>query len=188
MAVDSKMIDVLERSSAFLEGHFQLSSGLHSDRYVEKFNLLQWPDCTAMVCSKIAAWGHSFRPRTVAGPTTGGILLAYEVGRQLGIRGIFAERDGEQGRSFKRGFRLDPNEAVMIVDDITSTGEAVRDTIAAVRKAGGRPVCAAVIVDRSGGKIEFDGVPFFAATEIVMQTWSREDCPLCTQGIPLEVT
>jgi orotate phosphoribosyltransferase len=92
MAVDTKTIEVLERSSALLNGHFQLSSGRHSDRCIEKFNLLQWPEYTEMVCSKISEWWRAFQPRTVAGPTTGGILLAYEVWRQLGVRGIFDVR------------------------------------------------------------------------------------------------
>jgi len=188
MAVDPEMVRALEDSGAFLQGHFQLSSGRHSDRYIEKFNLLQWPQYTEMVCRKMAEWGKQYAPRTIAGPTTGGVLLAYEVGRQLGLRGIFAERADEGGRSFQRDFTLEPGEPVMVVDDITSTGEAVADTIEAVRLAGGNPVCAAVIVDRSGGKIAFPGVPFFATTELEMQTWTPDECPLCPQGVPLKVT
>jgi orotate phosphoribosyltransferase len=189
MAVDPEMVEALEASGAFLQGHFQLSSGRHSDRYIEKFNLLQWPQYTEMVCRKMATWGREYEPTTIAGPTTGGLILAYEVGRQMGLRGIFAERASEGGRSFQRDFRLDPGERVMVVDDITSTGEAVADTIEAVRRAGGNPVCASVIVDRSGGKIEFSGVPFFATTELVMQTWAPDECPICKQGtIPLKVT
>ena len=181
MVVDAEVMEALTSSGAFLSGHFQLSSGRHSDAYVEKFNLLQWPQYTELVCRKMAAWGRDFGPVTVAGPTTGGVLLAYEVGRQLGLRGP------EGGRSFQRDFKLDPGERVMVVDDITSTGEAVVDTIEAVRKAGGEPVCAAVIVDRSGGKIDV-GIPLFAATEISMQTWAPDECPLCPQGIPLKIT
>lgn len=187
MVVDVEVMDALKASGAFLSGHFQLSSGRHSDAYVEKFNLLQWPPYTELVCRKMAEWGRDFGPRTVAGPTTGGVLLAYEVGRQLGLRGIFAERAPEGGRSFQRDFHLAPGEPVMVVDDITSTGEAVVDTIEAVRRAGGEPVCAAVIVDRSGGQIDV-GIPLFAATEISMQTWAPEDCPLCVQGAPLKIT
>jgi len=188
MAVDSVMVKALEDSGAFLQGHFQLSSGRHSDRYIEKFNLLQWPHYTELVCQKIAAWGGQHSPQTIAGPTTGGILLAYEVGRQLGVRGIFAERDPEGGRSFQRDFHVSPGERIMVVDDITSTGEAVLDTVEAVWKAGGVPVCAAVIVDRSGGKIEMGDLPFFATTELLMQTWAPDECPLCRDGVPLKVT
>lgn len=188
MAVDPEMVQALEDSGAFLQGHFQLSSGRHSDRYIEKFNLLQWPEHTEMVCKKMAAFGQAYAPQTIAGPTTGGVILAYEVGRQLGVRGIFAERAPEGGRSFQRGFELSPGERVMVVDDITSTGEAVFDTIEAVRRAGGEPVCASVIVDRSGGKIDFGAVPFFATTELSMQTWAPDECPLCQQGVALKVT
>lgn len=189
MAVDLEMVEALEASGAFLQGHFRLSSGRHSDRYIEKFNLLQWPRYTEMVCRKMATWGRQYGPTTVAGPTTGGLILAYEVARQMGLRGIFAERDPEGGRSFQRDFRLERGERVMVVDDVTSTGEAVADTIEAVRRAGGHPVCASVIVDRSGGKIEFPGVSFFATTELVMQTWAPDECPICRQGaIPLKIT
>lgn len=190
MAVDPEMIEALEASGAILSGHFQLSSGRHSDRYIEKFNLLQWPRYTEMVCRKMADWGREYAPRTIAGPTTGGILLAYEVGRQLGLRGIFAERDTGGGRSFQRDFHLEPGERVMVVDDITSTGEAVFDTIEAVRRAGGVPVCAAVVADRSNGAIDFGEVPFFAAThlDVEMQTWDAAECPLCVDGVPLKVT
>jgi orotate phosphoribosyltransferase len=183
------VLDALRDAGAFLEGHFQLSSGRHSDRYIEKFNLLQWPRYTELVCRKMADWGRPHAPETVAGPTTGGVLLAYEVARQLGVRGIFAERAPEGGRSFQRGFALRPGERVMVVDDVTSTGEAVLDTIEAVRRAGGEPVCAAVIADRSGGKIDF-GLPFYSTTDIPieMRTWTAEECPLCRQGVPLKIT
>ncbi|MEX1022991.1 MAG: orotate phosphoribosyltransferase [Dehalococcoidia bacterium] len=189
MAVDPEMVEALQASGAFLDGHFQLSSGRHSDRYIEKFNLLQWPPYTELVCRKMAEWGREYRPETVAGPTTGGVVLAYEVGRQLGLRGIFAERDPQGGRSFQRGFALRPGERVMVVEDITSTGEAVFDTIEAVRKAGGEAVCACVIADRSGGTIDF-GLPFFSTTDLTieMQTWTPDECPLCREGVPLKVT
>lgn len=189
MAVDPEIVKALEESGAFLKGHFALSSGRHSDRYIEKFLLLQWPEHTQEVCRKIAEWGRQFNPETIAGPTTGGILLSYEVGRQLGVRGIFAERDPQGGRHFQRDFRLQPGERVLVVDDITTSGEAVFDTIEAVRKAGGNPVAAAVIVDRSGGKIDFGSMPFFATTELEMQTWAPDECPICQEaGIPLKIT
>lgn len=120
------------------------------------------------------------------GPTTGGVIIAYEVARELGMRGVIAERD-EGGRSIGRHFRLEPGERVLVVDDVLTTGGSVRETLEAVRKAGGVPVGVAVMVDRSGGKLDF-GVPLFAATEVNMQTWDAADCPLCNQGIALEVT
>ena len=181
------MIAILTAAGAFLEGHFQLASGRHSDRYLEKFNLLQWPRYTELVCRKMAEASRRLEPQTVAGPTTGGILLAYEVGRQLGVRGIFCERDEKGGRSFQRDFHLEPGERVLVVDDVLTSGGSVRDTIDAVRAAAGEPVGVAVMVDRSRGATDF-GLPFFAATEVDMQTYDAGDCPLCREGVPLKIT
>lgn len=182
------MIAALTDAGAFLTGHFQLNSGRHSDRYLEKFNLLQWPRYTELVCHKMAEAGRTYSPQTVAGPTTGGVVLAYEVGRQLGLRGIFCERDPAGGRTFQRDFRLQPGERVMVVDDVMTSGESVFDTIGAVQKAGGVVTSVAVMVDRSGGKVDFGGTPFFAATEVEMQTWAPDECPLCREGVPLKIT
>ena len=128
-------------------------------------------------------------PQTVAAPTTGGVVLAYEVARQLGLRGIIAERnaDGSPGRSLQRDFRLDRGERVLVVDDVLTTGGSIRDTIDAVRQAGGEPVGVAVMVDRSGGRADF-GLPLFAATELDMQTFEADGCPLCDRGVPLTIT
>jgi orotate phosphoribosyltransferase len=173
----------LEATGAILSGHFQLNSGRHSDRYLEKFNLLQWPQHTEMVCRKMAEAMRHTHPQTVAGPTTGGVILAYEVGRQLGLRGIFAERLPEGGRAFQRDFRLEPGERVLVVDDVLTSGASVRETLEAVRAAGGAPVGVAV-----GGAVKFDGLPQFAATEFSLTTYAPEECPLCAQGVPLTVT
>lgn len=181
------MLDALEQTGAVLDGHFQLNSGRHSDRYIEKFNLLQWPTYTEQVCARMVAAATPLHPRTVVGPTTGGIVLAYEVARQMGLRGIFAERAPGGGRSLQRGFRLEPGEPVLVVDDILTSGESVNDTVAAVRAAGGTPVGVAVMVDRSGGALDF-GLPLFATTEVSMQLYDPDDCPLCRAEVPLTVT
>lgn len=181
------MLAALHDTGAFLEGHFQLNSGRHSAAYLEKFNLLQWPRYTELVCRKMADAMRKLAPRTVAGPTTGGVLLAYEVGRQLGVRGIFCERDEGGGRSFRRDFHLEPGERVLVVDDVLTSGLSVRDTIEAVRKTGGEPVGVAVVVDRSAGRAQF-GLPFFAATNVDMESYEPADCPLCARGVPLTIT
>lgn len=188
MAVDAEVMAALEAAGAVLNGHFRLNSGRHSDRYLEKFNLLQWPRYTQLVCAKMADAARALSPRTIAGPTTGGVILAYEVGRQLDLRGIFAERDAEGGRSFQRDFHLQPGERVYVVDDVMTSGESVFDTIGAVEKAGGTVVGVAVMVDRSGGRVDFGATPFFAATEVQMATWAAEECPLCRDGVPLTIT
>jgi len=181
-------VRALEEAGAFLEGHFQLASGRHSDRYLEKFNLLQWPPQTEVVCRKMADAARASNIEAVVGPTTGGVILAYEVARQLGLRGMIAERNEDgPGRSIQRDFHIEPGERVLVVDDVLTTGGSVRETLQAVRDAGGEPVAVAVMVDRSQGKVDF-GVPLFAATEVEMQTFEADDCPLCRSDVPLKIT
>jgi len=119
----------------------------------------------------------------VAGPTTGGILIAYEVARQLGVRGIFAEQHTE-GRTFKRGFTITPGERVLVVDDILTTGKSIYEVIAEVRKKEAEVIGVGVLVDRSQGGIDF-GVPLFSCHQTSIPTYSPEDCPLCAARIPL---
>ncbi len=187
-ASDPAVIAAFEESGAFLDGHFQLASGRHAGRYVEKFNLLQWPDRTAGICARLADAARDLDPQTVAGPTTGGVILAYELARQLGVRGIIAERreDGP-GRAIQRDFRLSPGERVLIADDVVTSGGSVHDTIEAVREAGGEPVGVTVLVDRSSGRADF-GLPFFAAATLDIESWEPADCPLCPEGVPLTIT
>ncbi len=187
-ASDPAVIAAFEESGAFLDGHFQLASGRHAGRYVEKFNLLQWPDRTAEICARLADAARDLDPQTVAGPTTGGVILAYELARQLGVRGIIAERreDGP-GRAIQRDFRLSPGERVLIADDVVTSGGSVHDTIEAVREAGGEPVGVTVLVDRSSGRADF-GLPFFAAATLDIESWAPADCPLCPEGVPLTIT
>ena len=182
------MIAAFDQTGAILHGHFKLNSGRHADRYLEKFNLLQWPQQTTVVCTKMAEGTRHLAPQTVAGPTTGGILLAYEIGRILGTRGIFAERNEEgPGRSFQRDFHLEPGERVLVVDDVLTSGASVRDTLDAVRAAGGEPVGVAVMVDRSAGRADVQGLPLFSATEIDLPTYEASECEQCKQGVALEV-
>jgi len=120
----------------------------------------------------------------VAAPTTGGIILAFETARQLGVRGIFAEKTGEKERAFKRSFNIEPGERVLIVDDIMTTGGSLRQTIAAVKKLGGNIVGVGILIDRSIQEMDF-GVPFFSCLRAEMVTYPPDDCPLCKAKIPL---
>jgi len=177
---------LLRRVGALLEGHFLLTSGRHSGLYIEKFRVLESPWHAESLCRLIA---DRFRPlniEVVAAPTTGGIIVAYEVARQLGRRGIFAEK-GPQGRAFGRGFHLGPGERTLVVDDVLTTGGSIREVIAAVREAGAEPVGVGVLVDRSGGRISFD-LPFFACLTLDIPSYAPEDCPLCARGLPLTAT
>jgi orotate phosphoribosyltransferase len=178
---------IFRDSGALREGHFLLSSGKHSPKYLEKFWVLQWPKHTERLCGAIAEWAGTvtLAVHTVAGPTTGGIILAHEVARQLGARAVYAERreDGT-GREFRRGFQLVERERVLVVDDIMTTGGSVQETIAAVRAAGGDVIAAAVLVDRSGGSAQL-GVPLHALWSLDIPTYDPAACPLCARGEPL---
>ena len=187
-APNPSVLEAVRETGALLEGHFQLASGVHSDRYLEKFNLLQWPGHTEDACRPLAEAARELAPSTIAGPTTGGVILAYEVARQLGLRGIIAERNPDgPGRRIQRDFRLDPGERVFVVDDVLTSGGSVRDTIEAVRLAGGEPLAVGVLVDRSAGRVTFD-VPLFASMVLDLATYQPDDCPLCRDGVPLTVT
>ncbi len=173
------------KSGAVLKGHFLLTSGRHSPVYWEKFQVLQYPEYTGQLCGMIADRFRGDSAQVVAGPTTGGIILAFETGRWLGVRSIFAEKkEGSSERSFRRGFAISPGERVLVVDDILTTGGSVREVLAAVQKLGGKVVGVGVLVDRSDSPVDF-GVPLFACHRSATVTYQPADCPLCRAGVPL---
>ncbi|MFH1651510.1 MAG: orotate phosphoribosyltransferase [Chloroflexota bacterium] len=175
--------EIFARAGAVLHGHFLLTSGLHSPVYWEKFQVLQYPQYTEQLCGMIADRFRDSGIRSVAGPTTGGIILAHEVARQLGVRAIYAEKEGNE-RTFRRGFRIDPGERILVVDDILTTGGSIREVIDAVRKRGGQVIGVAVLVDRTTRPIDF-GVPVFSCLHSETVTYAPAQCPLCAEGVPL---
>ncbi len=178
-----KTEEIFQKSGALLKGHFLLTSGLHSPVYWEKFRVLQFPSYTEPLCRMIADHFRSQNVQVVAGPTTGGIILAFEVARQLGVRGIFAEKEGEE-RSFRRGFTVNPDERVLIVDDILTTGSSIREVIAAVKKLRGNIIGIGVLVDRSEQATDF-GFPLFSCHRAATVAYRPEECPLCAAKVPL---
>jgi orotate phosphoribosyltransferase len=176
--------EIFEKSGAVLKGHFLLASGLHSPIYWEKFQVLQFPNYTEQLCGMIANHFRGQGIQVVAGPTTGGVILAHEVARQLGVRSIFAEKESPGERTFRRSFRIDVGAGVLVVDDILTTGGSIREVIAAVKKRGGEVVGIGVLVDRSQQKVEF-GVPLFYCHRSETITYAPEECPLCAAKIPL---
>lgn len=181
---EKEVEDLLIETSAIMEGHFLLTSGLHSPRYVEKFNVLQKPVYTEKLCRAMAEKFKDANIETVVGPVTGGILLAHETGKALGTRAIFTER--ENGKmTFRRGFTLHEGERVLIVEDIVTTGGSIREVIDVVKEHGGIPVAVSMLVDRSGGKATFGDVPSTALLRMDVQTYKPEECPLCKAGIPM---
>jgi orotate phosphoribosyltransferase len=177
---------VLEEIGALRSGHFLLASGRHSDQYVEKFELLRRPWLVEAVCAELIRRLPWSPVDVVAGPTTGGILLAYEVARQLGVPAAYAERadTGSLRRVFRRGTTFPAGARVLVVDDILTTGRSVRETLAAL---GIYPVVTlgvAVLVDRSTSPVNL-GVPLVALARLDIASWDATECPLCRAGTPL---
>ena len=176
--------EIFEKSGAILKGHFLLASGLHSPVYWEKFKVLQFPNYTERLCHMISNHFVKQGIQVVAGPTTGGIILAFEVAKQLGVRGIFAEKEGTTGRVFRQGFSINLGERVLIVDDILTTGGSIREVMAAVANQGGIIVGIGVLVDRAEQRVDF-GVPLFSCHRAITVTYAPANCPLCAKQIPL---
>lgn len=176
--------EIFEKAGALLKGHFLLASGLHSPEYWEKAKVLQYPEFTEILCRMIADRYRNEEIEVVAAPTTPGIIIAYEVARQLGVRGIFAEKADTGGRVFRRGFTIEPGERVLVVDDIFTTGGSIREVLNAVKELGGDIIGTGVLVDRSPEKVDL-GVPFFSCHKVDVTAYRPDDCPLCKEGVPL---
>ncbi len=181
------LLQQLEEIGALKKGHFLYASGKHGDTYVEKFNLLRNPQATSEVCRHFSDRFRDERIDVVVGPTTGGILLAFETARQLGVAAAYAERkgDGEAGREFRRDTTFEPGARVLVVDDILTTGGSVRETLAALEEQPVEVVAVGVLVDRSAGATTFGDVPLVAVASRKFDAWDAEECPLCKEGVPL---
>ena len=178
------LLDLFRRSGALLEGHFRLSSGLHSPGYLQSALVLQHPAHAERLGDAIAAATMSLRATVVLSPALGGVVIGQEVGRALGVRAIFAERqDGML--MLRRGFTLSESDRVLVVEDVLTTGGSTRETMQVARAAGAQVVGAAAIVDRSasgqGGAAL--GVPFHALLAMALPTYEPDKCPLCAQGL-----
>ncbi|MBR2216360.1 MAG: orotate phosphoribosyltransferase [Selenomonadaceae bacterium] len=181
---EQEVKDLLVKTGAIMDGHFLLTSGLHSPHYVEKFNVLQHPEYTQKLCEAMAEKFKDAAIDTVVGPVMGGVLLAHETGKALGTRAIFTER--ENGKmTFRRGFTLREGERVLIVEDIVTTGGSIKEVIEVVKSLRAIPVAVSMLVDRSGGKADFGDVPATALLRMNVETYTPEECPLCRQGIPM---
>lgn len=176
------ILDLFRTSGALLDGHFRLSSGLHSPGYLQCALVLQWPEHATRLGTGIAERVRELAPTVVLSPALGGIVIGQEVAKALGVRAIFAERhDG--GLTLRRGFSLDPIDRVLVVEDVVTTGGSTRETMAAATARGATVVGAASIIDRHGA-IDL-GVPFHALAQIALPTYDPAVCPLCGQGLPV---
>ena len=175
------VLKIYEESGALLSGHFLLTSGLHSDRYFEKFAVLQRPEKTELLAKEIARRFVNDGVEVVVGPAVGGILLAYEVAKALGTRFHFTER--ENGRmALRRGFAVKPGERVLVVEDVTTTGGSVQEVIDCVRAAGGEVIGVGLLFDRSEKGVDF-GVKTEALLRMPVRAYRPDECPLCKEGV-----
>ena len=180
--IEEKVLRIFKKCGAILEGHFLLSSGLHSSLYLEKFQVLQYPKYTSILCKELAEKFEKDNIEVVVGPVTGGIILAHEVARHLKTRAIFTER--ESGiMKLRRSFTIRKGERVLIVEDILTTGKSVKEVIEAIKEHSGEIVGVGILIDRSDGSANFN-VKTHALAKISIETYEPRTCPLCKNGIP----
>jgi orotate phosphoribosyltransferase len=176
-----QVLKLLETAGAIRQGHFELSSGLHSGTYVQCALVLQNPVFAEQLGRALAAEFHDLRVDCVASPALGGVILGHEVARAIGCRAIFAERDARGVMTLRRGFEVEPNEHVLVVEDVWTTGASTCETIRVVEEAAGRVVAAGALIDRSGGRMELP-VRAEALVELPVGSYDPNDCPLCRAG------
>ena len=179
---ENEIFQIFRENSALLEGHFILSSGLHSDRYIQCALVLQYPRIAEQLCSELAAKLRHLGASVVAAPALGGVIVAHEVARDLGIRALFTERQ-MGAMSLRRGFSFWPGEPALVVEDVITTGGSTLETMTCVEQAGGKVVGAGALIDRSGGGANL-GVPKAALVTLAVRNFDPADCPLCKSGIP----
>jgi len=180
---EQRILDIFRETGALLSGHFLLSSGLHSDRYLQCARVLQHPRHASEFGGAIADQFNDEGITCVAGPALGGIIIAHEVAKALGKGCIFGER--EDGRmTFRRGFEVGPRDKVLVVEDVVTTGRSINELIAAIRSKGASVAGVGAIVDRGSGKVDF-GCDFRSLVKIDVKTFKPEECPLCKQNLPL---
>ena len=182
MEKDQDLLAIFKQTGALLEGHFQLTSGLHSPNYLQCALVLQYPKYAETAGQALAELFADDRIDVVAAPAVGGIIVAYETARALGVRAVFTEREAGV-MTLRRGFRLIRGERVLVVEDVVTTGGSTRETIDAVVEAVGVVIGAGSLVDRSGGKADV-GVRRLALLTLNVPTFDPSNCPLCEEGIP----
>ena len=179
----AEMERIFKQTGLMLEGHSLLTSGRHSNRYMQCAKLFQYPEYSEMICKDLADRFAGQKIDMVVGPAVGGIIMSYEMARQFKVPNIFAERENG-AMTLRRGFSIPEGAKVLVVEDVVTTGGSVREVMDIVAEAKAEVVGVCVVVDRSGGKIDF-GVPFEAAYETEIQSYEPSQCPLCEQGLEL---
>jgi len=179
------ILNLYKETGALLEGHFLLRSGRHSPKFLQSTTLLQHPIYAEAVGQALGELFEELDIHFVIGPAMGGVVLAFVTAKALGVRALFAEKDGRGGMLVREGLTIHPGERFLAVEDVVTTGGSVQKAIQAAEARGARCVAVGSIVDRSAGRSEF-GVPFRALTELDFPTYASDSCPLCQRGVPLQ--
>lgn len=180
--MNQKVLEIFKKSGALLQGHFILSSGLHSAQYLQCALILQEPEYAKAVCAELAEKFKADKPTVVIGPALGGVIVSFEVAKALGVRSIFSER--EEGKmTLRRGFDIKPQDKVLVVEDVVTTGGSTKEVIDLVKSKGAQVIGVGAIVDRSAGKAGF-GVKFESLLKLDIETFPPDKCPLCKSGTP----
>ena len=177
-----RALEILKEAGVLLEGHFLLTSGRHSGRYLQCARIFRNTRYSEELCAALAAQFKDDRVDIVIGPALGAVQMAYEVSRALGCENFFAERE-DGTMTLRRGFAIEPGQRVLVVEDVVTTGGSVREVLEIVRQAGGEIVGVGSIVDRTGGRIDF-GVPFHSVISMEVESYEPSECPLCKAGAP----
>ncbi|SHH39284.1 orotate phosphoribosyltransferase [Tepidibacter thalassicus] len=176
------IIDILKKSDALLEGHFLLSSGKHSNRYVQCAKVLRYPEYAKKVLSFVVEKVKDLDIDLVVGPAMGGVIVSYEIGRQLGKEAIFTERV-DNVMALRRGFKIKKDAKILITEDVVTTGKSTLEVKELLESMGGDVIGVACIVDRTSSDI---GIPIYSAIELDIKVYDKEDCPLCKENMPIE--
>ncbi|MDD5423418.1 MAG: orotate phosphoribosyltransferase [Candidatus Omnitrophica bacterium] len=181
---EKDVLKIFEDNNALLTGHFKLSSGLHSEKYLQCALVLQYPEIAGKLSEELAKkFSNVGKIDLVIGPALGGVTLAYEVARALGVRGLFTER--QEGKMvLRRGFAIKAGEKALVVEDVVTTGGSTKEVIDVVKACGGVVAGVGSVIDRSSAPVDF-GVPFAALAKVKVETYKEEVCPLCKKGVPI---
>lgn len=182
--MSDQIMDIFLRTGALMEGHFVLTSGLHSGKYFQCAQLLQYPDYTEFAARELLLKLSPLQVDLVISPALGGIVIGYEVARQLGVRSIFAERK-EGPLVLRRGFKIEKGEKCLVIEDVVTTGGSTQEVIDVVLANGGEVAAAGVLVDRSGGRANFR-YKMASLIQVDVKNWQPDECPLCKQNIPFD--
>ncbi len=183
MLTEERIVEILKEAGVLLEGHFQLTSGKHSNKYLQCAKIFKNAKYSEELCKELA---HKYEDKgvdVVVGPAMGAVIMAYEVSRHLNVPNLFTERENGE-MTLRRGFQIEKGQKVLVVEDVVTTGGSVREVIELVQKAGGEVVGVGSIVDRTGGKIDF-GVPYAAVISMEVTAYEADECPMCQKGEPV---